>query len=50
MVDGVPSRQFGVGRIGAKADERGTPLDIEHDTLILGPSFPFGAQRRGRRG
>jgi carbon-monoxide dehydrogenase large subunit len=43
MVAGVPSKALGWIELAAAAEERGVSLVVQHDAMILGPSFPFGA-------
>ncbi len=42
-VAGVPSRALGWGELATRAEERGEPLDVEHDFKSGGSTFPFGA-------
>ncbi|MFI5045483.1 MAG: xanthine dehydrogenase family protein molybdopterin-binding subunit [Acidimicrobiia bacterium] len=42
-VAGVPSRALTWAELGAKAEEQGDPLNIEHDFTSTGSTYPFGA-------
>jgi carbon-monoxide dehydrogenase large subunit len=42
-VAGVPATALTWAELSAKADERGDPLDVEHDFKASGSTYPFGA-------